>query len=89
MSGLEVLAVVAAVAAVVSAFNDGNGIVARIKQKRREKNALPPTMYLEESLQCGPPAIEAEKDNGMRVFGRVFAEGDGIFALITPLENQH
>ena len=83
MSGLEVLAVVAAVAAVVSAFNDGNQIVNKIKQKRRERNALPPTKYLEESLQLGPPAIEAERDNGIRVFGQVFGKGDGIYAL-TP-----
>ena len=70
------LAVVAAIASIVSAFNDGNSIVRQIKDKRKARKALPPTKYLEESLTSGPPAIEAEKDNGLREFGLLFGNGD-------------
>lgn len=76
MSGLEVFAVVGAVAAVVSAYKDGSRIVAEIKEKRARKKAPPPTKYLEESLSRGPPAVEEAKNNGVERFGQAFAIGD-------------
>ena len=76
MSGLEVVAVIGAVAAVVSAYKDGSRIVAEIKQKRARKKAPPPTKYLEESLSRGPPAVEEAKNNGVERFGQAFAIGD-------------
>ena len=76
MSGLEVFAVVGAVAAVVSAYRDGGRIVAEIKEKRARRKAPPPTIYLEQSLSRGPPALEEAKNNGIERFGRSFAIGD-------------
>ena len=76
MSGLEVFAVVGAVAAVVSAYENGGRIVAEIKAKRARRKAPPPTIYLEQSLSKGPPALEEAKNNGIERFGRSFAIGD-------------
>ena len=76
MSGLEILAVVACVAAVVSAFNDGNAIVKSIKAKRNLKKASLPSNDLADSLERGPPAVEAEKKLGIDRFGKIFAQGD-------------
>ncbi|KAA6412774.1 MAG: hypothetical protein FRX48_03766 [Lasallia pustulata] len=76
MSGLEAVAVISAVAAVVSAFNDGNKLVREIKIKRKAKKATLPPPYLEESLERGPRIIEAQWDNGFRDFGQQFANGD-------------
>ena len=76
MSGLEVFAVVGAVAAVVSAYKDGGRIVADIKAKRARRKAPPPTIYLEQSLSRGPPALEEAKSNGIERFGPSFAIGD-------------
>ena len=76
MSGLEAVAVISAVAAVVSAFNDGNKLVRQIKDKRKAKIAPLPPPYLEESLERGPRSIEAQRDSGLRDFGQEFANGD-------------
>ena len=76
MSGLEVFAVVGAVAAVISAYRDGGRIVAEIKKKRVRREAPPPTIYLEQSLSKGPPALEEAKNNGIERFGQSFAIGD-------------
>ena len=83
MADLEVLTVIDAVGAIISAYGKGYWIVSRVKQKRFENNGLLLSMYLEESLDSGPPAIEAERDNGLRVFDQVFGKGDGILAF-TP-----
>ncbi|KAI9810878.1 MAG: hypothetical protein M1827_005737 [Pycnora praestabilis] len=81
MSGLEVVAVVACVAAVVSAYGDGGAILQRIKEKRRAKRAAPPTRYLEESLARGPRAVEEAKENGVERYGRAFAVGDDVAVI--------
>ncbi|KAL8796283.1 MAG: hypothetical protein Q9195_001398 [Heterodermia aff. obscurata] len=78
MSGLEVFAVVSAVAAVISAYKDGGRIVAEIKERRARRKAPPPTRYLEESLSRGPLALEEAKNNGVERFGEAFAIGDSI-----------
>ena len=78
MSGVEVIAVIACVAAVVSAFKDGHAIVESIKEKRRAKRGYLPSRYLEESLARGPPAIEAEKESGVERFGAAFSVGDSM-----------
>ena len=76
MSGLEAFAVVGAVAAVISAYRDGGRIVAEIKEKRARKKAPPPTIFLEQSLSRGPPALEEARNNGIERFGPPFAIGD-------------
>lgn len=76
MSGLEVFAIIAAVAAVVSAFNDGNKLVRQITDKRKARKAPLPPQYLEKSLELGPLNIEAQCDSGLRDFGERFANGD-------------
>ena len=81
MSGLEVLAVVAACAAVVSAFHDGDSIVRRIKEKRRLRRESLATASLEQSLAEGPSAVQKEEQNGIDRFGTAFAKGDRAFRL--------
>lgn len=79
MSGMEVVAVLGCVAAVVSAYKDGGNIVKQIKEKRAAKKALPPTRMLETSLQRGPPAVEEAKDVGIERYGPQFAVGDSEY----------
>ncbi len=76
MSGMEVVAVIGCVAAVVSAYNDGGKIVKQIKAKRAAKKALTPTSALERSLERGAIAVEQEKDYGLERYGPKFATGD-------------
>ena len=79
MSGMEVVAVVACVAGVVSAFEHGEALVKKIREKRQLKRqgALPP-QKLERSLALGPPAINQAKEDGIMHFGKKFEEGDSI-----------
>ncbi len=77
MSGVEVIAIIGCVAAVVSAYKDGGQIVKQIKAKRAARKAPPPTVALEQSLERGPPAVEQAKDNGIERYGPKFAMGDG------------
>ena len=74
MSGMEVVAVVACVAGVVSAYKDGGRLVKQIKAKRAAKRAPAPTESLETSLQKGPPAVEGAKDQGIEKYGPRFAD---------------
>lgn len=78
MSGMEVVAVLGCVAAVVSAYKDGGKIVKQIKAKRAAKKALAPTQSLESSLERGPIALEQAKDNGIERYGPRFATGDQV-----------
>ena len=73
MSGMEVVAVLGCVAAVVSAYKDGGNIVKQIKAKRAAKRAPAPTESLEISLQRGPPAVEEAKDQGIERYGPSYA----------------
>ena len=73
MSGMEVLAVVACVAGVVSAYKDGGNIVKQIKAKRAAKRAPAPTESLEISLQRGPPAVEEAQNQGIERYGPSYA----------------
>jgi hypothetical protein len=77
MTGLEVVAVLACVAGIISAFKDGHGIVQAIKEKRQRMQGRTPSKHLEASLAAGPVAVEAEKEEGVAKFGRAFAIGDG------------
>ncbi|GAD92856.1 predicted protein [Paecilomyces variotii No. 5] len=81
MSGMEVLAVVACVAAIVSAYNDGAELVKRIKAKREAKRralADQATHGLEVSLARGPPAVQTQYDSNFRRFGAQYEQGDQI-----------
>ncbi len=73
MSGMEVVAVIGCVAAVVSAYKDGGNIVKQIKAKRAAKRAPAPTESLETSLQRGPAAVEEAKDQGIERYGPRYA----------------
>ena len=76
MSGLEVLAVISAVSALVSAFHDGSRIVKELRERREARRGPPPTKFLQESLDRGPPAIEEAKNVGLDRFGHRFGVGD-------------
>lgn len=84
MSGMEVVAVIGCVAAVVSAYKDGGKIVKQIKAKRAAKKALAPTQSLESSLERGPLAVEQAKDDGIAKYGPRFATGDREYWSVVP-----
>ena len=81
MSGLELVAVVACVAAVVSAYQDGTELVKKYKAKRQARKALQSqeetTQDLELSLSRGERTVQDQYDRDYRRFGQSFAEGDG------------
>lgn len=78
MSGVEIgIAVIGAVAALVTAYKDAGGIVAKIKERRNARGALPPSVALEESLDEGHQEIERITAKGIKRFGADFEQGDG------------
>ncbi|GAB7348527.1 hypothetical protein MBLNU459_g6923t1 [Dothideomycetes sp. NU459] len=74
----EIVGIVACVAAIVSAYNDGGNIVRKIREKRAERRAPPPTRMLEESLSRDARDIEAEQTLGVQRLGITFDRGDEI-----------
>ncbi|KAK5204711.1 hypothetical protein LTR41_009567 [Exophiala xenobiotica] len=79
MSGIEIgIAVVGAVAALITAYKDAGGIVGNIKDRRKAKGALPPSIALEQSLQEGQEEIERIAAKGIQRFGTEFEQGDDI-----------
>ena len=73
MSGMEVVAIIGTVAAVVSAFEHGNALVKKIKEKRatKKKGVLPPPS-LEQSLIRGPRAVNDAYSSGVEMYGSAF-----------------
>ncbi|KAL8792821.1 MAG: hypothetical protein Q9195_004550 [Heterodermia aff. obscurata] len=85
MSGLELLAVVACVAAVCSAYHDGAEILQQIKAKRKARRAArqdllteSSTQELELSLHRGEDVVQSQYDRDYKRFGAAFANGDDI-----------
>ena len=83
MTGLEILAVVGAVAAVVSAYNDGSELVKKVRERRRTRRALEnaalqdnSTQDLEDSLDTGQALVRRKYDTSYRRLGETFANGD-------------
>ncbi|MCJ1382487.1 hypothetical protein MMC17_005600 [Xylographa soralifera] len=83
MTGLEIMAVVGAVAAVVSAYNDGSELVKKVRERRRTRRALEnaalqdnSTQDLEDSLDTGQALVRMKYDNSYRRLGETFANGD-------------
>lgn len=88
MSGLELLAVVGCVAAVVSAYKDGSSLVKELMEKRRKKKALKDaqsqadlsTQGLEQSLTRGSVVVQGRYDHEFQSLGPQeglqFANGD-------------
>lgn len=71
----------ACVAAVISAYRDGGHIIEKIKVKRAQKRAAPPSRLLEESIDQAPTDIEREKQRGIARFGKAFESGDTIAVI--------
>jgi hypothetical protein len=69
------------VAAVVSAYRDGGTIIQKIKVKRSQKRAAPPSRLLEESIDQAPTDIEREKQRGIQRFGIAFERGDTVAVI--------
>lgn len=83
MSGLELVAVVACIGAIISAYHDGAELVSQIKAKRRARRALQngslqelTTKELEESLHRGGGVVQSQFDRDARRFGEQFTTGD-------------
>ena len=85
MSGLELLAVVACVAAVVSAYQDGTELVKKYKARRQAKKVLEyqeeTTEELERSLCRGELTVQDQYSRQYKRFGDSFAEGDGKLSI--------
>ncbi|OQE45898.1 hypothetical protein PENCOP_c001G07100 [Penicillium coprophilum] len=75
MSGVEVIAVVACVAAIVSAYNDGSRMYTAIKKKYHERQS---TRALERSLTLGRTEIQSRFDQHHQELGRRYWDGDAI-----------
>lgn len=75
ISGMAIEAVHSCVAAIVSAYKDGEKIIEQIKARRaaRSERAPAPIETLETSLQRGPPAVEQAKDQGSERYGPRYA----------------
>ena len=86
MSGVELLAVVGCIAAVVSAYNDGSELVKKVRERRRQKKAFllaaeqdapdTPTQELALSLARGQDSVRRGYDRHYRQVGDPFAKGD-------------
>ncbi|KAG8527656.1 uncharacterized protein KY384_007809 [Bacidia gigantensis] len=79
MSGMEFVAVLACVAGVVTAFEQGEKLVKKIREKRRlnHQAALRPA-ELENSLAIGSSATEQAKRDCTTHLGKAFERGDGV-----------
>lgn len=77
MSGLEAIAVIGVVAALITAFKDSNSIANAIKQRRKARpNALPPTVELEEALSQGEQDIQKAAAEGIRRWGQNWVDDE-------------
>ena len=84
MSGLELIAVVACIGAIVSAYHDGAEILQQIKAKRKARKlgrqdllTESSTQELELSLHRGEDVVQSQYDRDYKRFGAAFADGDG------------
>ncbi|KAK4871117.1 hypothetical protein LT330_000354 [Penicillium expansum] len=75
MSGVEVIAVVACVAAIVSAYSDGASMFTAIRKKYHERQS---TRELERSLARGRTDIQYQFNQHSRELGRRYEQGDSI-----------
>ncbi|KAL8760648.1 MAG: hypothetical protein Q9184_003185 [Pyrenodesmia sp. 2 TL-2023] len=78
---MEAIAIIGCVAAVVSAYHNGEAIVQKIKQKRVATQAPPPPRLLEDSLARGPRAVEEAKETGVERFGTRYADKMALDSL--------
>ncbi|KAJ5773696.1 hypothetical protein N7457_008592 [Penicillium paradoxum] len=80
MSGAEVIAVVACVAAIVSAYSDGSRMFTAIRKKYHERRRVPDqsTRDLEWSLARGHHDILSQYNQHQQELGRRYEEGDYI-----------
>ena len=83
MSGLEIMAVVGCVAAIVSAYHDGSELIQEIKERKRARKALKAqqadetaTQDLEISMVRGEGIIQSQYDRDFKRLGQPFAAGD-------------
>lgn len=65
-------------AAIVSAYNDGRAVVSKIRERRRIKQAPPPSQLLDTSLGEAAHDIDNEKTRGVTRLGPKFATGDDV-----------
>jgi ribosomal protein L9 len=83
MSGIEVIA---AVAAIVSAFHGGSELLKHIKTRRRKSRQAQQQeleeKQLQESLVLGEQQIDARYAQDMRDFGDLMRVGDGEFSVV-------
>ena len=89
----ELFAVVACVAAVVSAFQDWTELFKKYKARRQAKKQAEKALQAEEewiqdlelSLSRGERTVQDQYDRDYRRFGQCFAEGDGKLSCIDLL----
>jgi hypothetical protein len=82
VSGIEVIA---AVAAIVSAFHGGSELLKHIKARRRKSRQAQRQVLeekLQESLVLGEQQIDSRYAQDMRDFGDLMRVGDGEFSVV-------
>ena len=72
MSAAESAALTGTVADVVAAFEHGETLVKKIKEKRSREGPLLPPPTLEQSLVRGPRAIKEAYETGWETYGEAF-----------------
>ncbi|WPH04155.1 Hypothetical protein R9X50_00704100 [Acrodontium crateriforme] len=77
----EAYGIISCINAVCAAYKDGGKIINKLKVKRAQRRALPPSRLLEESIDQASEEIEREKQRGISKFGRAFEAGDHVVVI--------
>lgn len=78
MSGIgEALAIVSCVAGLIQAYDAAGRTIDRIKERRKARQAPPPSIRLEQSVEQGKRQIAEAVEDGKKRFGPDFEKGDG------------
>lgn len=81
----EALAIVSCVAGLIQAYDAAGRTIDRIKERRRARQAAPPSVHLEESVEQGKRQIEEAVEDGKQRFGPDFERGDGRYPRYSRL----
>nr|OQO23409.1 hypothetical protein B0A51_11941 [Rachicladosporium sp. CCFEE 5018] len=84
MSGLEVLAIPALVASVISAFSGATSLYRAWRKDRRERLDMIQNEELQSLVSTSGGRVQQEYDVDFRRMGRKFAEGDDISRWALP-----
>lgn len=76
MSGLEALAVIGAIAALITAYKDAGDILAKLKLRRARKQAELPSSILEDTLSHAETTLRDQQLYHQSRYGDEFYDGE-------------